>query len=243
MQLIERIIIQALLRDMRRFGYLPAAVYDGEDYVLSVSETEFQTFTDNNAPGSIVRHLTDDQALTAIDSVSESTLHFTQRGTKTWGDRGVMLIIGNGQDVISDHHNARGEPFNTILQKLFERIEDGSLADDIALTDYLYFSLRDLSREVHEMARRVGWSGHGARERAQGALALYFLASTWECPKQGCNDLSCLPCQMDTMTSMPPPQRPTICGNKDCTTPDCTGCPVDVRGVSDVFEDDRGTEQ
>jgi hypothetical protein len=124
MQTIERIIIAALLRDMRAAGYQPAAVWNDGDYVLA---DPFGRIT-SREPGDIAdlthinRPLTDAEALEHIDSVEVSTLHFTHQNATTWGNRGVMLVLGNGIDVISDHHVAKGEQFGKVIEELCDRI-------------------------------------------------------------------------------------------------------------------------
>lgn len=129
MQTIERLMLTALLRDMRRAGYEPAAVWDGEEYVCarSANAADGVKSFPARAPKKIHRALTDEEALEAIDSVDESTLHFTQRNAREWGNRGVLLILGNGQDVMSDHHCADGEPFGEIISAIWDKVQDGKL--------------------------------------------------------------------------------------------------------------------
>jgi hypothetical protein len=139
MQTIERVLILALIRDMRTAGYQPAAVWDGEAHVLAKSanladglasfDAEPRMLssqpTKSEAPANILRPLTDDEALQAIDTVDESTLHFTDCNATTWGGRGVLIILGNGEDCLSDYHVAKGEPFGGIIERIYDRISDG----------------------------------------------------------------------------------------------------------------------
>lgn len=134
MQAIERVIIKALLRDMREEGYLPAAVWDGGAYVMAHGSFDENSprfhssqSPDTDAPDLIVNPMTDEQVLEAIDSVDESTLHFTRRNSREWGNRGVLLILGNGEDVISDYHVANGESFGSVIDHLYTQLEAGDI--------------------------------------------------------------------------------------------------------------------
>lgn len=134
MQLSERVIITALLRDMREDGYQPAAVWDGGAYVMAHGTFDERSqrlhssqCPDTAAPDHIVRPMTDEEVFAAVDSVDESTLHFTNKNATTWGSRGVLLILGNGEDVISDYHDARGESFGAVIDHLYTQIEAGDL--------------------------------------------------------------------------------------------------------------------
>jgi hypothetical protein len=124
MQAIERQILIALLKDMRAAGYQPAAVWDGEQYVIARSDGDVMSIDSKAGSGyeRIARPLTDREALEAIDSVCDSTLHFTHHNAETWGNRGVLLILGNGEDVISDSHDAKDEPFGEIIDAVCRRI-------------------------------------------------------------------------------------------------------------------------
>lgn len=139
MQTIERVIISALIRDMKAAGYEPAAVWDGELYTMAVGEVgEHRNFAgpasmyleppdEPEAPAEIIRPLSDAIAMSAIDSVDDCTLHFTHRNAKTWGNRGVLLILGNGEDVVSDYHVADGELFGEVVERIYQRIYYGRL--------------------------------------------------------------------------------------------------------------------
>lgn len=45
------------------------------------------------------------------------------------------------------------------------------------LIDQLFLALRDLRNEVDDMSKRVGWTGHGARARADSAINEYLSRS------------------------------------------------------------------
>lgn len=129
MQTIERTILTALLRDMHAAGYQPAAVWNDGEYVLGKGEQ-----TISLPPGSrkafmdhIERPLTDAEALEHVDSVDCSTLHFTHQNATTWGDRGVFIVLGNGEDCLSDYHCPTGEPFASVIGALMSRLERGEV--------------------------------------------------------------------------------------------------------------------
>lgn len=147
MKTIERTIITALLRDMRAAGYQPAAVWDSEEYVLARADGTFllsnvwdngtiverpwgtQRYALGTEPIEIARPLSDEEVLVELDSVdADCTLHFTHHNATTWGNRGVLLIQGNDEDVISDCHCADDEPFEGVIEAIYERITKGELA-------------------------------------------------------------------------------------------------------------------
>lgn len=125
MKTIERVIITALLRDMRAAGYQPAAVWDGGDYVMARPDGSCGSREKAEVPARIVRALLDEEAFEVIDSVDDCTLHFTNHNAQTWGNRGVMIVLGNGEDVISDYHSPSGEAFTTIIDAITGRLDAG----------------------------------------------------------------------------------------------------------------------
>jgi hypothetical protein len=127
MKTIERLILTALLRDMRAAGYRAAAVWDGDEYNLAGSETEYSTVNRDGSPATIERALTDDEALFLIDSVDDCTLHFTRQNADTWGNRGVFIVLGNDEDCISDYHAPKNEPFCDVITAIYDRVEKGLL--------------------------------------------------------------------------------------------------------------------
>lgn len=133
MNTIERTIISALIRDMRAAGFQPAAVWDGEAYVMANGTFEQNSMRfhssqspDTDAPDNIERAMTDVEALAAIDSVDDSTLHFTHQNATTWGNRGVLLILGNGEDVISDYH-CGDTAFSAVVDGIYSRLNAGAV--------------------------------------------------------------------------------------------------------------------
>lgn len=126
MQNIEKFIIQRLIADMERAGYHVAAVWDGEQYQMV--DAEGRPISLDRGPAHAKRAMSVAQALDSIDSVDDSTLHFTHKDASTWGDRGVLLILSNGEDVISDYH-AGDAVFESIIERIYDAISDQTLAD------------------------------------------------------------------------------------------------------------------
>lgn len=113
MQFIERVILGKLLAAMREAGHSPVAVWDGEEYQGAKATGDADVIGDKPAI------MSDKEVLAAVDSVDFSTIHFTHRNTRTWGNRGVFVVLGNGEDVISDHHVAANEPtFQAVIDAL-----------------------------------------------------------------------------------------------------------------------------
>lgn len=128
MKTIERMILLALIRDMRAQGYEVASVWDGDNYQMPGPDATIQEFPADSKfiEGGIVRPMTDEEACEAMDSVCESTLHFTYRNKKTWGTRGVLVILGNGEDVLSDFHAPpTREPFQKVVIDIYDKLEKG----------------------------------------------------------------------------------------------------------------------
>lgn len=128
MKTIERVILLALMRNMRAQGYEVVSVWEGENYRMPDRQGELQTYPHGKEPDIMFNPMTDEQALTEIDSVDESTLHFTHRHSRTWGNRGVLVVLGNGEDCLSDFHGAdRSEPFQKIVTDIYDKLNKGEL--------------------------------------------------------------------------------------------------------------------
>lgn len=129
MNTLERTIVTALLRDMRIAGYRPAAIWDGCEYVLGGEAGELLNVASDDAivDCGIARELTDAEVLEQIADIDDfPTLHFTHLNKSTWGNRGVMLITGNGEDIISDYHVVAGEPFGAVIERLYDCLSNGA---------------------------------------------------------------------------------------------------------------------
>jgi hypothetical protein len=93
---VERRIITALIKSAVKAGFVPVRFWDEGDY----QDVDCRASTTGAA---LKRCIT--SALSCVDSVDMGTLHFApQANLEDWGTHGVLLILGNGQDVISDWH-------------------------------------------------------------------------------------------------------------------------------------------
>lgn len=99
---IERAIIGALIPFMNGAGFKLLAVFDGEE---------------------TVKVRTAEQAIEAVFAVDESRICFQAKGHKA---HSVVLILGNGEDVISDWTYSAGDPdgFNKQMDSFTAMIED-----------------------------------------------------------------------------------------------------------------------
>ena len=114
MQNIERIIIRRLITEAAVRGFVPVKFWDGEEY----QEVEQEV---------VCGEATRFSAIKAIDTVDEGTLHFAPEKDRTaWGQRGVLLILGNGEDVISDWHSG-DETFSAACEATLDAIEQKTL--------------------------------------------------------------------------------------------------------------------
>jgi len=118
----ERRILDALLNKLRVAGFLPAAVWTGESYVLATSAEPDGTvleWTTRQPPKAIARGLTNDEVhkIFADYDMYAPTVHFTRRHNITWGNHGVMVVPGNGIDFISDWHCGNAD-FDAIVDSV-----------------------------------------------------------------------------------------------------------------------------
>lgn len=106
---VEQAIIKALIAFLDGRGFKPTFVFDGEENVKC-----------DNA----------DKAMEAITAVDESWLHFKARrgvlGSGARKDHGVYLILGNGEDVISDWRYSDGDAdgFSKAMDAFTAMIDD-----------------------------------------------------------------------------------------------------------------------
>jgi len=115
MQLVEKIIICKLIEEMDTAGFVPVKFWDGEEY---------QTITwKNDSQGDVLVTQRELACITAISTVDEGTLHFASKfALDAWGNRGVLLILGNGEDVISDYHCGNPD-FSGAVERVYQFIE------------------------------------------------------------------------------------------------------------------------
>jgi hypothetical protein len=91
----ERQIVRKCIRLLVAGGWFPTFVFDGEEYVKVTGETA---------------------AMSAVTAVDESTITFSKMGRR---NHGVKIILGNGNDVISDY-NCGDEEFNSLMDAVNE---------------------------------------------------------------------------------------------------------------------------
>ena len=107
---LEHAIVRKLLDVMRNAGFVAVAVWDDEEYVYANGVTGL-----SKDPTSV---MSTREVLDAVFSVGVSTLHFAPAGKlNAWGSHGVLLVTGNNEDIISDHHSHKGA-WNDTLQAL-----------------------------------------------------------------------------------------------------------------------------
>lgn len=83
-QALERKIVRKVVRTLKAAGFVPVKVWDSQEYVDAVTETE---------------------VLDAVFAVDDSTIHFAPAtDLEDWGHRGVYIVLGNGIDCLSDWH-------------------------------------------------------------------------------------------------------------------------------------------
>lgn len=125
MNTLERTILTALIRNLGQHGYKVASVWDDGAYILGKADGTIESLEDaGDSP--IVRPLTVDEALDAVDSVDVSTIHFTYHNALDWGCRGIMVVLGNGEDCISDYHSPRDpEPFCQVIEEIYDKLNRG----------------------------------------------------------------------------------------------------------------------
>lgn len=98
---LERAIVTAVVEECGKAGFIPVKVYGVREHVDTPDLTS---------------------VLGAVFSVYVSTIHFG-RGPDTWGRTGVAIVLGNGEDCISDWH--RGDKdFDRAVQAAVGRIEN-----------------------------------------------------------------------------------------------------------------------
>lgn len=106
---IEVAILTALLDELGKSGWVAVRVWDGEEYVSGAAEV-----------------MTDAEVRAAVFAVSGGpTVHFARADTpQEWGARGVMVIIGNGRDFISDYHASNQYGFSDAIDRADKRAEN-----------------------------------------------------------------------------------------------------------------------
>lgn len=125
---IERAILVALIENLSAAGFKPAAVWTGEDYQRADGV--------EGDCGSIDKPMTTAEVLKVFDDFDmlTPTVHFTHQHRLTWGNRGVMVVNGNGLDFISDWH-AGDLMFDAVVTMVADAASDGELTLFVAPVD------------------------------------------------------------------------------------------------------------
>jgi len=114
MQLVEKVIVCKLIEELDSAGFVPVKFWDGEEYQT------IEWKADSTVTNKVQR---EKACIDAITSVDEGTLHFAPKSDlKGWGRLGVLLILGNGEDVISDYHCGNAE-FSAAVDRVYKFIE------------------------------------------------------------------------------------------------------------------------
>lgn len=101
-RLLERLIIRRTIRELKKAGFVPVSVWDSEEYVPATTERKVI------------------ETLNAVDF--NCTVHFAPAGDlKAWGRLGVMFVLGNGIDVVSDYHCGNPE-FSAAMDRVSDYV-------------------------------------------------------------------------------------------------------------------------
>lgn len=105
-QKIERQIVRKVIRAMKAAGYLPSQVWDGGEYVSVSNETE---------------------TLDAVFAVDSATIHFDGGAGNNGKSHGVLCVLGNGFDVLSDWHIG-DKVFAEVMDKVCDEVSAAELS-------------------------------------------------------------------------------------------------------------------
>lgn len=121
---IENAILVALIDNLSVAGFKAAAVWTGETYQLADGEERGPRHTSME----IRKPMTTVEVLKVFDDFDmvTSTVHFTHQNLLSWGNRGVMVVSGNGEDFISDWH-AGDKAFDAIVDTVSEAAYEGGI--------------------------------------------------------------------------------------------------------------------
>lgn len=115
----EQRILRALVDNLAAAGFQPAAVWIGGEYVMPLEPSGNPQETDQTVLDQIARPMSAAEILKIFEDydLSTPTVHFTHQHLTTWGNRGVMVVPGNGCDFISDWH-CGDAAFNAIVDQV-----------------------------------------------------------------------------------------------------------------------------
>ena len=99
---LEKRIVRHLIRTMLERGYKPTQVFDSEEYI----ETK-----------------TEKAVISAGFAVEDSTIHFDGGKGANGHSHGVLIVLGNGIDCLSDWHTGDGE-FSAVMDQVMDWIDE-----------------------------------------------------------------------------------------------------------------------
>lgn len=109
MILIEKLIVCKLIAELDVAGFVPVQFWDGEEY---------QPITWKSSCPEAIPVQREGACIAAVRTVDEGTLHFAPKhDLAAWGNLGVLLILGNGGDIISDYH-CGNKDFDAVLDRV-----------------------------------------------------------------------------------------------------------------------------
>jgi hypothetical protein len=122
---VERAILTALIENLSAAGFKPAAVWTEETYQLADGEE----WSARHSNREIRKPMTTDEVLKVFDDFDmlTPTVHFTHQHLLSWGNRGVMVVNGNGEDFISDWH-CGDKAFDAIIETVADAAQNGVLS-------------------------------------------------------------------------------------------------------------------
>ncbi len=128
---VEKRILIALLANLRMVGFVPAAVWTGECYVMRNGFHKLTEYARDEAEGEdglkqlqSPLSVKDVMSVFADYSMGAPTVHFTDQHKLTWS-LGIMVVPGNGRDFISDYHTS-DKTFTGIVNAVCTAANDGA---------------------------------------------------------------------------------------------------------------------
>ena len=113
----EQRILAALIDNLGAAGFMPAAVWLGDAYVMVAKGGA--DLEETRGSDMVRRPMTKAEVMQVFEdySLANPTVHFTHQHATTWGNLGVMVVPGNGCDFISDWH-CQNAAFNAIVEQV-----------------------------------------------------------------------------------------------------------------------------
>ena len=99
---VEARIVRRLCRELKKAGYFPDSVWDGDEYVKA-------------------RKVAD--VIDAVFAVNSATIHFDRGRGANGHSHGVLVVLGNGVDCLSDWHIA-DKAFDAVVDRVSASAEE-----------------------------------------------------------------------------------------------------------------------